>query len=83
MLALLWAGRQQLRSVAILGNAAGTTARAVGHYFPDTRIDAVEIDPEVTEVGRELFDMTAPRLHTYTRTRGRGCARTRAGRTRS
>src|SRR6476619_2291245 len=39
-LALLWAGRQQLRSVAILGNAAGTTARAVGHYSPSTRIDA-------------------------------------------
>ena len=42
-LALLWAGRQRLRSVAILGNAAGTTARAVGHYSPTTRIDAVEI----------------------------------------
>ena len=64
-LALLWAGRQQLRSVAILGNAAGTTARALGHYSPTTRIDAVEIDPQVTEVGRELFDMRAPRLHTY------------------
>jgi spermidine synthase len=64
-LALLWAGRQQLRSVAILGNAGGTTARAVGHYSPTTRIDAVEIDPEVTEVGRELFDMKAPLLHTY------------------
>jgi len=51
--------------VAILGNAAGTTARAVGHYSPTTRIDAVEIDPEVTEVGRELFDMKAPGLHTY------------------
>ena len=22
--------------IAILGNAAGTTARAYGHYFPDT-----------------------------------------------
>ena len=25
--------------LAILGNAAGTTARAYGHYFPDTVID--------------------------------------------
>ena len=40
------------RSVAILGNAAGTTARAIGHYFPQTQVDAVEIDPELTEVGR-------------------------------
>src|SRR4051794_174954 len=31
--------------VAILGNAAGTTARAFGHYYPRTFVDAVEIDP--------------------------------------
>jgi spermidine synthase len=64
-LALLWAGGTRLRSVAVLGNAAGTTSRALGHYSPSTRIDAVEIDPEVTQVGRQLFDMQAPRLHTY------------------
>ena len=34
--------------IAILGNAAGTTARAYGHYFPRTRVDAVEIDGELT-----------------------------------
>jgi spermidine synthase len=43
--------------VAILGNAAGTTARAYGHYFPETEIDGVEIDPELEEVGRRFFDM--------------------------
>ncbi|MGI9155709.1 MAG: spermidine synthase [Marmoricola sp.] len=64
-LALLWAGGTPLRSVAVLGNAAGTTARALGHYSPQTRIDAVEIDPDVTAVGRRLFDLRAPRLHTY------------------
>ncbi|MEP6816985.1 MAG: fused MFS/spermidine synthase [Marmoricola sp.] len=64
-LALLWAGGTKLRSVAVLGNAAGTTSRALGHYSPQTRIDAVEIDPEVTAVGTRLFDMHAPRLHTY------------------
>jgi spermidine synthase len=51
--------------LAILGNAAGTTARAYGHYFPDTRIDAVEIDGEVTEIGRRWFDMRAPHLRTF------------------
>ena len=45
------------RSVAILGNAAGTTARAYGHYFPATRVDGVEIDPALTDVGRRLFDL--------------------------
>jgi spermidine synthase len=48
--------------VAILGNAAGTVARAYGHYFPASRIDAVEIDPELAEIGRRYFDMRAPHL---------------------
>jgi spermidine synthase len=53
------------RSIAILGNAAGTTARAYGHYFPRARVDAVEIDPDLTEVGRSLFDLRGPRLRTH------------------
>ena len=43
--------------IAILGNAAGTTARGYGRYFPDTVVDGVEIDPELREVGLEYFDM--------------------------
>jgi spermidine synthase len=43
--------------IAILGNAAGTTARAYGHYFPQTLVDGVEIDPELEEVGNRYFDM--------------------------
>jgi spermidine synthase len=54
------------RSVAILGNAAGTTARAYGHFFPATRVDGVEIDPALTEVGRRLFDLRGPNLHLHT-----------------
>jgi spermidine synthase len=53
------------RRVAILGSAAGTTVRAYGHYFPRTAIDAVEIDRSLIEVGRELFDMRAPRMRTH------------------
>ncbi len=52
--------------VAILGNAAGTAARMYGHYFPRTRVDGVEIDGELTEIGREYFDLSGPDLHTYT-----------------
>jgi spermidine synthase len=67
MLALsLAGGHAPPRSVAILGNAAGTTARAIGHYFPATRVDAVEIDGALTDVGRRLFDLDGPRLHTHT-----------------
>jgi spermidine synthase len=52
--------------VALLGNAAGTAARMYGHYFPDTRVDGVEIDGELTEIGRRYFDLSGPNLHTYT-----------------
>ena len=52
--------------VAILGNAAGTAARMYGHYFPDARVDGVEIDGELTEIGRRYFDLQGPDLHTYT-----------------
>jgi spermidine synthase len=51
--------------IAILGNAAGTTARAYGHYFPDTAVDGVEIDGELTELGERYFDLDNPRLTTY------------------
>jgi spermidine synthase len=51
--------------IAILGNAAGTTARAYGHYFPDTAVDGVEIDGELTEIGERYFDLDNPRLTTY------------------
>ena len=53
------------RRVAILGNAAGTTSRAYEEFFPGTRVDGVEIDPELSEIGREYFDMNNPRLHLY------------------
>jgi spermidine synthase len=51
--------------VAMLGNAAGTTARAYGHYFPDTHVDGVEIDSELTRLGREWFDLRNARLDLF------------------
>ncbi len=54
------------RRIAILGDAAGTVARAYGHYFPGTRVDAVELDGELTSIGRRYFHLGGPRLHTYT-----------------
>jgi spermidine synthase len=53
------------RAVAILGNAAGTTARALGHYFPTTSVDAVEIDPELTKLGRRWFDLRNARMRVH------------------
>ena len=54
------------RRIAILGDAAGTVARAYGHYFPGTRVDAVELDGELTTIGRRYFHLAGPRLHLYT-----------------
>jgi spermidine synthase len=51
--------------VAILGNAAGTTSRAYEELFPATRVDGVEIDGELSEIGRRYFDMNNPNLHLY------------------
>ncbi len=51
--------------IAILGNAAGTTARSYGHYFPRTEVDAVEVDAKLTELGRRYFDMRNPRMEVF------------------
>jgi predicted O-methyltransferase YrrM len=51
-------------SVAILGTAAGTVARAYARYFPATRIDAVDIDAKLFWIGRRYFGLRArPQLH--------------------
>jgi spermidine synthase len=65
MLVLPFSGAEPPRRVAILGSAAGTTARAMAHFFPEIEIDAVEIDPDVTEVGRELFDLAGEKITTH------------------
>ena len=31
--------------------------RAYAHYFPDTRVDAVDIDPELFKIGRRYFGL--------------------------
>lgn len=57
------------RSVAILGNAAGTVARQYGHYFPQTRVDGVELDGALNEIAGSLFDLNrrdAPNVHLHT-----------------
>jgi spermidine synthase len=45
------------QSVAMLGNAGGTVARAYGRYDPATRFDGVEIDGELSSLGRRYFGM--------------------------
>jgi len=53
------------RRIAILGNAGGTVARAFGHFFPASAVDAVEIDAELTDLGRRFFGLRNPRMRTF------------------
>jgi spermidine synthase len=51
------------RTLAVLGNAGGTVARAYGRFWPRTEIDGVEIDPAVSAAGLRYLGMGEnPRL---------------------
>jgi len=47
-------------------DAAGTMARAYGHFFPRTWIDGVELDGALTDIGRRYFRLHPPRLRSIT-----------------
>jgi spermidine synthase len=56
------------RRVAILGTAGGTVARAYARFYPRTRIDAVDIDGKLFDIGRRWFGLTPrPQLRTIAR----------------
>jgi spermidine synthase len=58
--------RDAPRRVAMLGFAGGTVARAYARYFPRARIDGVEIDSELFDIGRRYFGLRPrPQLHEY------------------
>jgi spermidine synthase len=53
----------QVQSLAIVGLAAGTTARQASVVFGPIPIDGFEIDPMIIEVGKRYFGMTMPNLN--------------------
>jgi len=58
-------GRPPAR-IAALGTAGGTVPRAYAHYFPSTRVDAVDIDGELFKIGRRWFGLEArPQLREF------------------
>ncbi len=56
---------EDVHRIAIVGLAAGTTARQATAVFPNVVIDGFEIDPKIVEVGRKYFDMTLPNLNVF------------------
>ncbi len=41
--------------VLVVGLGGGSMVRFLNHHFPKTRVDAVEIDPEVVKIAADLF----------------------------
>ena len=60
-----YAGRKpsDIKRVAIVGLAAGTTARQMTAVYGNIPIDGFEIDPEIVEVGQKYFGMNMPNLN--------------------
>jgi len=56
----------RVRSLCMIGLAAGTTPRQYTAVFGPIPIDGVEIDPVIVDVGRRFFAMTEPNLTVYT-----------------
>ncbi len=53
----------QVERIAIVGLAAGTSARQATAVFGPIPIDGYEIDPKIVQVGRDYFKMTMPNLN--------------------
>jgi spermidine synthase len=47
--------REPPKEMLVIGNAGGTIGRAYGRFYPDVRIDGVELDPKVNWVARRYF----------------------------
>ncbi len=54
-----------VKRIAILGLAAGTSAHQAYSVFPDAMIDGYEIDPEIVSVGYRFFDMKNDNLNVF------------------
>lgn len=52
-----------IKRVAIVGLAAGTTARQMTAVYGGIPIDGYELDPKIVEVGKKYFDMNMPNLN--------------------
>jgi spermidine synthase len=58
---------RRLHRVLVVGNAGGSTARALAAEYPGVGIDAVELDPVVTQLARQYMGLdTIPNLHVIT-----------------
>lgn len=58
--------RPTLRRVLVIGLGGGTAAKQFARYYPDTTVDAVEVDPLVVDVAKRFFFLEeGPRLRVH------------------
>jgi spermidine synthase len=55
----------QVQRIAIIGLAAGTTARQATAVYGTIPIDGYEIDPKIVQAGRDYFGMSMPNLSVH------------------
>ena len=54
----------QVENILIVGLGAGTVSKLYNQvYGDDTHIDGVEIDAQIIDIGREMFEMNEPNLN--------------------
>jgi spermidine synthase len=53
---------ESVEKIAIIGMAAGTTARQASAVYDDIQIKGFEIDPKIVDVGQLYFEMNQPNL---------------------
>ena len=49
--------KPDIERVLVIGLGGGSVVKRMWRDYPETRIDAVEIDPEVVAIARELFEL--------------------------
>lgn len=57
--------QSDVKRIAILGLAGGTTARQASVAYPEARVEGYEIDPEIVRVGEQFFGMQLPNLDVH------------------
>ena len=54
----------QVEDILIVGLGTGTVSKLYNQVYGDrTHIDGVEIDPQIIDIGRDMFDMNEPNLN--------------------
>lgn len=51
-----------VKRIALVGLAAGTSARQASVAMPEAQVDGIEIDPQIVEIGRKYFGMDLANL---------------------